>query len=459
MSNAHTISGQQFIGGQRRASGEAQLVSLRADNGLPTGHVFFSASHEEAAAAADAAAQAFTAYSQLSAERRADFLEAIADQLDALDEDFFGFAMQETALPLARLSGERARTSGQMRLFATLLRRGDVHGVRIDSALPQRTPVPRPDLRQYRTALGPVAVFGASNFPLAFSTAGGDTAAALAAGCPVVFKAHSGHMITAELTALAIERAREQQQIPAGVFNMIYGDHIGAELVQHPAIQAVGFTGSLRGGRALFDLAQRRAQPIPVFAEMSSINPLIVMPQALARRGQQIARELVASFTLGCGQFCTKPGLIIGQRGQAFSEFVRELSAQVNAAPAQAMLNAGTLANYRRGLAALDEQNGIRHLAGHREEHPHLATAQLYQANFDLLLSGNPLLQEEVFGPAAILVEVEDRRQLTATLDSLQGQLTATLLTENEDLADAEPLAQRLAQKAGGYCLTVIRPG
>ncbi|MFN1141632.1 aldehyde dehydrogenase (NADP(+)) [Serratia quinivorans] len=449
MPNAYTIRGQQFIGGQRRASGEAELVSLRADSGQPTGHRFFSASLAETAAAADAAAQAFTAYSQLSAERRADFLEAIAEQLDALDEEFFNFAMQETALPLARLSGERARTSGQMRLFANLLRRGDVHGVRIDCALPQRTPLPRPDLRQYRTALGPVAVFGASNFPLAFSTAGGDTAAALAAGCPVVFKAHSGHMITAELTAQAIERARDQQRIPAGVFNMIYGERVGAELVQHPAIQAVGFTGSLRGGRTLFNLAMRRPQPIPVFAEMSSINPLVIMPRALARRGQQIARDLLASFTLGCGQFCTKPGLIIGIRGEAFSQFTRELSATLNAAAPQAMLNAGTLAHYRRGLAALEQQMGIRYLAGSREEQPHLAAPQLYQADICLLLSGNPLLQEEVFGPVAILIAVENHQQLTAALESLQGQLTATLLTDPEDLDDAAPLAQLLTRKAG----------
>lgn len=449
MPNTYTISGRQFIGGQRHASGEADLVSLRADNGLPTGHTFFSASATEAAAAADAAAQAFTAYSQLSAERRADFLEAIADQLDALSEDFFNFAMQETALQFTRLSGERARTSGQMRLFATLLRRGDVHGVRIDSALPQRTPLPRPDLRQYRTAIGPVAVFGASNFPLAFSTAGGDTAAALAAGCPVVFKAHSSHMITAELTAQAIERAREQQNIPAGVFNMIYGDRIGADLVQHPVIQAVGFTGSLRGGRALFDLAMRRPHPIPVFAEMSSINPLIVMPQALARRGQQIAHELVASFTLGSGQFCTKPGLIIVQRGEAFDQFVQDIALKVNAATPQAMLNTGTLTHFRSGLAALEKQTGIRHLAGNREEHPYLAAPQLYQADINLLLSGNPLLQEEVFGPVAILVTVENNQQLMSALDSLQGQLTATLLTDEDDLNDAAPLAQQLTRKAG----------
>ncbi|WP_434462788.1 aldehyde dehydrogenase (NADP(+)) [Serratia plymuthica] len=449
MPNIYAISGQQFIGGERRASGEAMLVSLRADNGQPTGHRFHQATAAEAAAAAEAAEQAFTAYSQIGAERRAAFLDAIADQLDALEEDFFAFAMQETALPLVRLSGERARTSGQMRLFATLLRRGDMHGARIDCALQQRTPLPRPDLRQYRTAIGPVAVFGASNFPLAFSTAGGDTAAALAAGCPVVFKAHSGHMITAELTAQAIERAREQLQIPAGVFNMIYGDRIGAELVQHPAIQAVGFTGSLRGGRALFDLAMRRPQPIPVFAEMSSINPLIVMPQALARRGQKIAQELIASFTLGCGQFCTKPGLILGLQGEAFRQLIHELNTQINAAAPQPMLNADTLTHYRNGLKALEDTPGIRHLAGNREQQPHLAAPQLYQADVNLLLSGNPLLQEEVFGPVAILVAVEDNRQLAAVLESLQGQLTATLLADEDDHADAAPLAQRLVHKAG----------
>lgn len=449
MPNIDTISGQQFIGGERHASGEATLASLRADNGQPTGHRFHQATTVETAAAAEAAALAFTVYSQLSAERRAEFLDAIAEQLDALDDNFFAFAIQETALPLARLHGERARTSGQMRLFATLLRRGDVHGARIDCALPQRTPLPRPDLRQYRIALGPVAVFGASNFPLAFSTAGGDTAAALAAGCTVVFKAHGGHMITAELTAQAIERAREQLQIPAGVFNMIYGDSIGAELVQHPAIQAVGFTGSLRGGRALFDLAMRRPHPIPVFAEMSSINPLIVMPQALARRGQKIARELVASFTLGCGQFCTKPGLILGRQGAAFSQLINDLSTQVNAAAPQPMLNAGTLAHYRSGLKALEGLPGIRHLAGAHEQQPYLAAPLLYQADVNLLLSGNPLLQEEVFGPMAILVAVENCQQLTAVLESLQGQLTATLLADEDDQADAAPLAQLLTRKAG----------
>lgn len=336
-----------------------------------------------------------------------------------------------------------------MRLFAELLRSGRVHGARIDCALPERTPLPRPDLRQYRVAIGPVAVFGASNFPLAFSTAGGDTAAALAAGCPVVFKAHSGHMITAELTAQAIERAVQKHQMPAGVFNMVFGSSIGADLVQHPAIQAVGFTGSLQGGRALFDLAMQRPQPIPVFAEMSSINPVVVLPQALAQRGAHLAKELVASFTLGCGQFCTKPGLIIGQRSAAFSQLIADLQTQVNACPPQTMLNAGTRDHYLSGLQRWDQHPQLRHLAGSRAEQPHLAVAQLYQADISLLINADPLLQEEVFGPVAIVVEVADRAQLLAALENLQGQLTATLLAEQEDLGEASELAQLLIHKAG----------
>ena len=303
-----TVSGQQFIAGRRVASGEATLPSLRAADNQPTGYRFYPASREEAAAAAVAAELAFPIYSQTSPEVRARFLDTLADELDLLGEDFFAIAHQETALPQPRLQGERARTSHQLRMFAGLLRRGDAFGVRIDTALPARQPVPRPDLRQYLTALGPVAIFGASNFPLAFSTAGGDTASALAAGCPVVVKAHPGHMATAELTARAIARAVEKSALPAGVFNMIFGTDIGAELVRHPAIQAVGFTGSLRGGKALWQIAQQRPRPIPVFAEMSAINPLIILPQALASRAETLAKELVASFTLGCGQFCTKPG-------------------------------------------------------------------------------------------------------------------------------------------------------
>ncbi|AFY21183.1 aldehyde dehydrogenase family protein [Pseudomonas sp. UW4] len=273
-------------------------------------------------AAAKAAAAAYPTYRNLSAEKRARFLDAIADEIDGLGDEFVATVCRETALPAGRIQGERGRTSGQLRLFAKVLRRGDFYGARIDRALPDRQPLPRPDLRQYRIALGPVAVFGASNFPLAFSTAGGDTASALAAGCPVVFKAHSGHMATAQWVADAIIRAAEKTDMPAGVFNMIYGGGVGEWLVKHPAIQAVGFTGSLKGGNALSHMAANRPQPIPVFAEMSSINPVFLLPQALEVRGEQIAAQLAGSVTLGCGQFCTNPGLVIGVRSPQFSAFL-----------------------------------------------------------------------------------------------------------------------------------------
>lgn len=278
------MSASNFIGGQRSAAGSVHLQSLDARTGEALPGVFTQATPGEVAAAAEAAEAAFVEYNGMAPERRAQFLDAIADQLDALGDSFIATVCRETALPAARIQGERGRTSNQLRLFAKVLRRGDYLAARIDRAQPHRQPLPRPDLRQYRTGVGPVAVFGASNFPLAFSTAGGDTAAALAAGCSVVVKAHSGHMATAAQVGEAIERAAQATGMPAGVFNMVYGSGVGEALVRHPAIQAVGFTGSLKGGRALCDLAAARPQPIPVFAEMSSINPVLVLPAALRAR-------------------------------------------------------------------------------------------------------------------------------------------------------------------------------
>ena len=441
--------GGQFIGGRRVAAGRDIIRSRCAATGEPTGFNVYQATSDEVRAAAEAAASAFPAYSQTGSEQRARFLTAIADEIDGLDENFLQQVHLETALPLPRLQGEKARTSAQLRLFAQLLARGDTENVRIDTSLPERRPLPRPDLRQYQLALGPVAVFGASNFPLAFSTAGGDTASALAAGCTVVFKAHNGHLATAAGIAQAIERARVAQNLPAGVFNMIFGDLIGAELVQQPAIQAVGFTGSLKGGRALFDLAVRRPQPIPVFAEMSSVNPLLVLPNALSVRGEQIARDLVASFTLGAGQFCTKPGLIIGVAGEDFDRFIGHLTQLVKAAPPQIMLHAGILENYRRGLARWDRHPALRQLA---ESKPadNQAASRLYQGDKDLLLSTlDPVLQEEVFGPLAVVVAVDTLEELLTALDHLQGQLTATLLAEPADVPLTSPLCMRLLHKAG----------
>ncbi|WP_175254429.1 aldehyde dehydrogenase (NADP(+)) [Pseudomonas sp. BMW13] len=447
-----SLTGHNYIGGERRAAGTVEHKSLDASSGEALPYTFIQATPKEVDAAAQAAAAAYPLYRNLSAVRRAEFLEAIADEIDALGDDFVALVTRETALPAARIQGERGRTSGQMRLFAKVLRRGDFYGARIDRALPERQPLPRPDLRQYQIGVGPVAVFGASNFPLAFSTAGGDTASALAAGCPVVFKAHSGHMATAECVADALIRAAEKTGMPKGVFNMIFGGGVGEILVKHPAIQAVGFTGSLKGGRALCDMAAARPQPIPVFAEMSSVNPVIVLPGALKARGATVAKELAGSVVLGCGQFCTNPGLVIGIRSAEFSEFVAGLADAIGAQPAQTMLNAGTLRSYANGVAQLSGHARVSRLAGN-EQAGNQAQPQLFKADVSMLLEGDHLLQEEVFGPTTIVIEVADSAELTRALQSMHGQLTATLIAERDDLDAFRDLLPLLEVKAGRVLL------
>lgn len=441
-------AGHNFIDGVRSAAGHLTLFSVDATTGeqLPT--AFYQATAEEIHEAALAAAAAYPQFRSLAVERRAEFIDAIAGELDELGDDFISLVCRETALPTARILGERARTSGQLRLFANVLRRGDFLGARIDRAQPERQPMPRLDIRQCRMGLGPVAIFGASNFPLAFSTAGGDTAAALAAGCPIVFKAHSGHMATAERVAEAILRAAKRCAMPSGVFNMIYGAGVGEALVKHPAIQAVGFTGSLKGGRALCDMAAARPQPIPVFAEMSSVNPLIILPGALVVRGEAIAQELAASVTLGCGQFCTNPGLVLGVRSPEFSAFIDRLGAHIGDQAPQTMLNAGTLRSYVQALSELEAHDGIRRLAG-VDQQGSQAWPQLLQADAQLLLNADPLLQEEVFGPATVVVELDDRGQLLQALQALGGQLTASLIGEPVDFSQAGDLVAILEQKVG----------
>ncbi|WP_122679895.1 aldehyde dehydrogenase (NADP(+)) [Pseudomonas viridiflava] len=442
------ILGQNFIAGGRSALGQSLQKSLDATTGEELPYSFHQATDGEIDAAALAAKAAFPEFRQLSPARRADFLDAIADELDQLGDDSVAIVCQETALPQARIQGERGRTSGQMRLFSKVLRRGDFVGARIDLALPDRKPLPRVDLRQYRIGVGPVAVFGASNFPLAFSTAGGDTAAALAAGCPVVFKAHSGHMATADLVASAIIRAAERTHMPKGVFNMIFGNGVGEGLVKHPAIQAVGFTGSLNGGNALCKMAAERPQPIPVFAEMSSINPVVLLPGALQARGETVAKELAGSVVMGAGQFCTNPGVVIGLRSPAFSAFLEQLTEQMGAQAPQTMLNAGGLRSYSKGVEHLLAHPGVTHLAGKPQEGKQ-AQAQLFKADVSLLLNGDQLLQEEVFGPTTLVIEVADDAQLKDALQALRGQLTATVIGEPADLSQYSWLQPILEEKVG----------
>jgi alpha-ketoglutaric semialdehyde dehydrogenase len=443
-----TILGSNYIGGQRSARGGITQQSLAAVSGEAHPAIFYTATDQEIDAAVDAAQAAYPRYRTLPAAQRADFLDAIAAELDALGEEFVAEVARETALPTPRILGERARTSNQMRLFAKVLRRGDFYGARIDVALPQRQPLPRPDLRQYRIGLGPVAVFGASNFPLAFSVAGGDTAAALAAGCPVVVKAHGGHMATSERVADAIERAVQRTGMPAGTFNMIYGDRVGARLVQAAGIKAVGFTGSLRAGRALFDLAAARPQPIPVFAEMSSINPIVLLPQALDSRGDKIARELTASVAMGCGQLCTSPGLLLGVRSAAFTRFIEQLRAAMAAEPPQTMLNGGILANYRAGIAHLQSLPGVEVLAAGAAT-ANQAAPHLFKADASLLFDPKKPLEEEVFGPATVVVELDSREQLLRFAADMQGQLSATLLAEADELPAYRDLIECLEERCG----------
>lgn len=450
--NSLDLLGYNFIGGERRADKGVVLESRDAVTGESLPWRFAQASTAEVAAAAAAASEAFPVFRALSNELRAVFLDTIAEELDALDERFVALVGRETALPPARVQGELARTSNQMRLFAKVLRRGDFYGARIDTAQPDRKPMPKLDIRQYKTGLGPVAVFGASNFPLAFSTAGGDTASALAAGCPVVVKAHRGHMATSEGVALAIMKAVERCALPKGVFNMIYGDGVGRDLVQHPEIRAVGFTGSLHGGRAICDLAAARAEPIPVFAEMSSINPIVMLPNALANKADEMAEGLTFSITNSVGQLCTKPGVVIGIKSPEFSAYLDKLGACLSAKAAQTMLNADTLKSYCQGLAKLEAHPDVTPLAKGGSDDSQ-AQAVLYRADARLLLESEPVLLEEVFGPACVVVEVETREALFAGLSAMRGQLTGTLMADGEDLKAYSDLLPLLEEKVGRVLL------
>lgn len=447
-----TITGHNFIAGQRSNVGEKTVLSYNATTGEALPYHFYQATLGEIDQAVQASQIAYMEFKKSTPEQRAKLLDTIADEIDALDEVFIEVVCKETALPEMRIRGERARTTGQLRLFAQVLRRGDYLGARIDVALPDRKPLSRPDLRQYKVGIGPVAVFGASNFPMAFSTAGGDTAAALAAGCPVVFKAHSGHMVTAEYIANAIVSGIKKCGFPAAIFNMVYGQGVGEPLVKHPLIKAVGFTGSLSGGRALCDFAAARPEPIPVFAEMSSINPVVLLPDAIKAKGDQIALDLSASVVLGCGQFCTNPGLILGIKSLDFDQFLEKFKSKMAEQNPQTMLNKGTLKSYQHGIENLQKHENIQHLAG-KEQQGNQAFPQLFQAHVDLLLEHDELLQEEVFGPTTIIIEVDNKEQLVQALSCLRGQLTATLIAEPQDLANFTDLISLLEDKVGRLLL------
>ncbi|MES2126159.1 MAG: aldehyde dehydrogenase (NADP(+)) [Pseudomonadota bacterium] len=411
---------------------------------------FTMAGEEQVAQACALAQQAFDSYRATSLEERAVFLETIAQGILDLGPVLIERAMRETGLPQARLEGERGRTIGQLRLFAKVVRDGHWLGATLDSALPERVP-PRPDLRMCRIGLGPVAVFGASNFPLAFSVAGGDTASALAAGCPVVVKAHHAHLGTGELVGRVIQRAVAECGLPEGVFSLLAGEGrvAGQQLAAHPAIKAVGFTGSRAGGMALVRTAAQRHEPIPVYAEMSSINPVFLMAGALAGDSAALAQGFVDSLTLGAGQFCTNPGLVLAIDGAPLDRFVAAAASALQAKPGATMLTPGIHDAYVGGTAHLAGIAGVQEVAlGQPGATQCAARPALYTCSGSTWLS-TPALEGEIFGPCSLVVRCADEAELLRIAAGLEGQLTATVHATADDQALARALLPTLERKAG----------
>jgi NADP-dependent aldehyde dehydrogenase len=394
------------------------------------------------------AEEAFDTFRALSDEKRAVFLDTVADQIMALGDVLVERVMAESGLPRPRIEGERGRTVGQLKLFANLLREGSWNDVRLDKALPERTP-PRPDLRMRMIGVGPVAVFAASNFPLAFSVAGGDTASALAAGCPVVLKAHFAHPGTSELVGRAVVKAVEICGLPAGVFSLLTGtgNELGIALVRHPAIKAVGFTGSRGGGLALMAAAAARPVPIPVYAEMSSINPVFLLPGALAARAEEIAAGFAGSLVLGVGQMCTNPGLVLGIAGPDLDRFANAAAQALAGGAACAMLSPGIAGNFQRGITQLAEHAEVKTLALAPQAEGKGAPA-LFVSSSTAFLSQHAL-QEEIFGPASLVVACKDMAEMVQVAEKLEGQLTATLQLDEADIEAARALLPVLERKVG----------
>ena len=436
----HLISGQWVAGKNTFKSSPTSGPSFE----------FSVAGVEEINAAVQAAEDAFWSYGYVTCEKRAAFLNTIADEIEVRAAVITQIGCVETGLPEARLNGERGRTTGQLRLFADHILQSDYLDRRHDAALPDRQPMPRTELNMIQRPIGPVAVFGASNFPLAFSTAGGDTAAALAAGCPVIVKAHGAHPGTSEIVAEAVLAAISKCNIHAGVFSLIQGGdsrEVGAQLVQHPLVKAVGFTGSHLGGRALFDLCAARPEPIPFFGELGSINPMFIFAGAMANRGSTIAEGWAGSLTMGAGQFCTNPGVVVVLEGGDAEQFSQTANDALTKTPAQTMLTDGIASAYRAGQERMAKISGVHQVMSSTFEQ-RKASPFLYRTTAQNWLS-NTALMEEVFGPLGIIVTAQNLEEMRAVALSLPGQLTCTLHIDEEDTEAATGFMPILERKAG----------
>ena len=444
------ITGDLLIGSELRRGAGSSFRAVNPATGETMEPAFSTGTALDVADACRLAGEAFDTFRALPLERRAAFLDGVAQAILDLGEELVERVMAESGLLRGRVEGERNRTVGQLRLFAQVVRDGHFLDTRIDKALPDRAPAPRPDLRLRNVPLGPVAVFGASNFPLAFSVAGGDTASAFAAGCPVIVKAHSAHPGASELVGRAIRKAIVDNGLPEGVFSLVAGPgaEVGQALAANPNIKAVGFTGSRGGGVALMKTAAARPEPIPVYAEMSSINPVLLMPGALAERAAAIGTAFVGSLTLGAGQFCTNPGLILAVDGPGLDEFLSAAAAAIGKTEAAVMLSPGIHKAYSEGVARVGGHAAIAEVARGVAGEGYRGSAALFSVSGEDF-QAHPELSEEIFGAAALVVRCRDTADLAAVLESLEGQLTAAIHLADADTAPVRELLPVLERKAG----------
>ncbi len=445
------LTGKNIIGNEKSSESKSTFKAVNPVTGRELETVFYEATPAEVDRAVQKAEAAFKIYRAVSGQKKADFLDKMADGILATGDALIQRCMAETGLPEARITGERDRTINQIRLFAGLIREGSWVDARIDRAQPDRQPVPKPDIRSMQKALGPVGVFGASNFPLAFSVAGGDTVSALAAGCAVVVKAHPAHPGTCELVGDAIESAIQKAKMPEGIFSMIHGrsNDVGMSLVKHPLIKAIGFTGSFRGGKALFDAAAQRPEPIPVYAEMGSTNPVFILPGALKDKKEQIAAGLTASVTLGVGQFCTNPGLVFLHKSAVTDDFKKTVGENFSAAVSGTMLSDDIRKAYKNSADRLAAKTGVEVLGRGREAGTGSQGAPLVMHTTAKKFMSDKTFEEEVFGPSTLTVTADQKSELLEIAENLRGHLTATLWVNNEDLADYVDVIGILERKAG----------
>jgi len=455
--------GKNIIASTYVNANEKNLNAINPATGMVIEGDFFKANEKLVNEALLSATEAFQSYRSINKDLKATFLNAIADEIAVITDELVKRASAESGLPAARLQGEVGRTTGQLRLFANLIADGSWVNAIIDTAQPERQPLPKSDIRRMLIPIGPVVVFGASNFPLAFSVAGGDTASALASGCPVVVKAHPAHYGTSALVGGAIIKAAEKTNMPKGVFSMLYDDgyEIGSALVKHPLTKAVTFTGSFKGGMALVKLADERENPIPVFAEMGSINPIVFLPLALKKKAEELAKKYAASITLGAGQFCTNPGLMLAIESPALTTFKNTLSEAIAAIPSATMLTSGIAHNYNKLTAAvINDGNasvlGISNLKNEDFENQSQAlVAEISATDF----IKNPKFREEIFGPYSLLVVAKDLSELESVVSCLDGQLTATLMAEKDELKDYQEIINKLTDKTGRIILNGVPTG